>query len=593
MDDLDLAQMIFGNSNSSGNGYAGYNSSRGTSTKSNNTTEAIALSDSKNGYVEILLDNQECEAATTFAVREGDICIVTISNNTPVVTGIVGKGDLVDEIAAATIRATTIIASTIIAGTIEADRLEAVEAYIKNLDVENLTAENLDVIKGEFMNLIAQDAKFDNLVATKAIIDTLEATKIYVEQLIAGNITVDNIKAVNAYIEALEAKDITADSIEAAQIYVKALQAEYADVKELVADIARVKDLTVEKLDARYAKIDLTNIDEACIKTAYIQDAAITNAKIADAAIDNAKIQNGAIQDANIADATITAAKIHDINADTITAGTLKTERLILVDNETGEESIIRAINAANGVAEPNGSKLQAQSIDVIDLYAFNATIGGFTIDTRSIYNGKESMTDPQSGVYIGLDGVAIGNGAVQGLEDKSPFMMYANGQFWLGGDKGHISYDPFSGDLDIDVSSLSISSSDLASTLQDMNEQFGSIEGRVASNETKIEQNANDITFAFSRIDDSLSENQDSWEELRSYIRLADGSIELGKVGNDFKTLITNTELAFKQNDINVAYINNQSLFITKAEITDTLAINNWKWEQRDNGNISFKWRT
>lgn len=574
MNDLDLAQMMFGVQRFE----------KLIPTNNTTTIQAEAMTNSANGVVTVFIDNQPTEVTTAYAIAKGDICLVSVTNNSPVVIGVVGKGDKVDQVIDGTLRATSAVIMNLVAGSVDAEKITAIEAYIKELNAENFTAENIEATKAELTELIAGDAKIDNLEAITATIGTLEATKGFFEELEAKDLTADKLAAAEAFIAELVANNVTADSINADNAYIEALKAEYADVTELVADLASIKDLSVESLAATFAKIDLTNINEACIKTAYIEDGAITSAKIADAAIEQAKIKDGAINNAKIADATITAAKIHDINADLINAGTIKTERLLLVDNDTGEVSIIKAINVANGVATDvaSGTKIQAQSIDVVDLYAFNATIGGFKIGERELYNGKESLDDPQSGVYIGLDGVAIGDGNLQGFDDKSPFLVKSDGTFFVGGNNGSITFDPFTGDLVINVSSLNIGSDDVASVLKDL-------EDRTSTNATKIQQNANEIIFKF----DQMTEESDSnWNELRSYIRFTGDDMELGKAGNNFSTHITNNELAFVENGRKVAFINNSNLFITKAEVTDTLAINNWKWEQRPNGNLALKWR-
>lgn len=590
MNDLDLAQMIFG----------AQRFEQLIPVNNTTTIQAEAMNNSINGTVTVLIDNQPTEVSTAYAVKKGDICMVSVTNNSPIVIGVIGKGDQVDQVIDGTLRATNAVIMSLAVGTVDAEKLSALEGYIKNLTAIDFTAENIEATQAELQKLIAGDAKIDNLEVMTATIGTLEATKAFIEELEAGNVTAEKLIATNAFIEELEAKNITAETIAADSAYIGALETAYADVTQLVADLASIKELDVEKINAtiaevdnlevNYAKIDLTNIEEGCIKTAYIEDAAITSAKIANAAIENAHIKDGAIHDANIADATITAAKIHDINADTITAGTLKTERLILVDNETGQTSIIKAINLANGV-DPDtvsGNKIQAESIDVVDLYALNATIGGFKIGLRELYNGKESFTDPQSGVYVGLDGVAIGNGVLLDMTDKSPFMVKADGTFRVGSETNYMIFDPFTGKLNLDVSELKIAANDVGTALESMSD----LEQRVSTNETTITQTANEVTIGFTKIGEEIEGNNENWNELRSYIRFVDGSMEMGASTNDFKTVITNNELAFMEGNNKVSYINSNSMFITKAEVTDTLAINNWKWEQRYNGNMSLKWR-
>ena len=97
---------------------------------------------------------------------------------------------------------------------------------------------------------------------------------------------------------------------------------------------------------------------------------------------------------AKIADATIEAAKIKSINAASIVARTIKTERLIITGPD-GQDSIVKAINIANGVseAEVNGQKGQAASIDVVDLSAFQAKIAQFDMSQNAIYRGSLNLS--------------------------------------------------------------------------------------------------------------------------------------------------------------------------------------------------------
>ena len=79
--------------------------------------------------------------------------------------------------------------------------------------------------------------------------------------------------------------------------------------------------------------------------------------------------------------------------------------------------------------------------------------------------------------------------------------------------------------------------------------------------------------------------------------IRFKGALIELGKVGNAFTAELSNEELAFKENGQKIAYISNQSLVITNAEIRNKLSLGNesrgwFDFIPRTNGNLSIKWR-
>lgn len=115
---------------------------------------------------------------------------------------------------------------------------------------------------------------------------------------------------------------------------------------------------------------------------------------------------------------------------------------------------------------------------------------------------------------------------------------------------------------------------------------------------ETSITQNSSEIRMDFtqevSELRGTVANNQMLLEE---YIRFKGALIELGKVGNAFTAELSNVELAFKENGQKIAYISNQILVITNAEIRNKLSLGNesrgwFDFIPRANGNLSIKWR-
>lgn len=295
------------------------------------------------------------------------------------------------------------------------------------------TAQAINRLTGELVavkEIIGQKASFDDLKATKATFDKMSASygefaDLTTKRLNAGEAEIENLKATTGKIDDLESKVIKTDEI-----------------------------------IAKKADIDLANVNNAWIQNGVIKDGSIGDAAIHDGAITNAKI----------ADATIEAAKIKSINADTISTGTLKTDRLIITGPD-GEESIVKAINMANGVpeAEVNSQKIQAASIDVIDLSAFQAKIAGFDMSGNAIYSGKESIKDPNSGIYISTTGIGMGDGSLTG-KNEAPMQAYADGSFKLVGKNSGIDFNTVTGELNIEATNLKISSKSVA-TKDDMDD--------------------------------------------------------------------------------------------------------------------------
>ena len=115
---------------------------------------------------------------------------------------------------------------------------------------------------------------------------------------------------------------------------------------------------------------------------------------------------------------------------------------------------------------------------------------------------------------------------------------------------------------------------------------------------QSTITQNSSEIRMDFSTITDELKDNIATNQELlEEYIRFKGALIELGKVGNAFTAELSNNELAFKENGQKIAYISNNSLVITNAEIRNKLSLGNetrgwFDFIPRTNGNLSIKWR-
>ena len=77
----------------------------------------------------------------------------------------------------------------------------------------------------------------------------------------------------------------------------------------------------------------------------------------------------------------------------------------------------------------------------------------------------------------------------------------------------------------------------------------------------------------------------------LKQYIRYSNGVLELGDSNGTYKTQLDNTQLAFLQNGAVVAYVSNNKLFITNAQITDNLQIGSYQWITDSTGRMSLKW--
>lgn len=125
--------------------------------------------------------------------------------------------------------------------------------------------------------------------------------------------------------------------------------------------------------------------------------------------------------------------------------------------------------------------------------------------------------------------------------------------------------------------------------SLSDVNKSLSSAQAALGN----LNSSLSDTNTAVGVLQDALGDI----ESKTAYINIGTddtGSpcIELGKEGNDFIVRITNTAVDFFDGTSKVAYISNQSLYITKAVITDSLDIQPFVLGRRANGNFGLQYR-
>ena len=391
--------------------------------------------------------------------EEGDRVLVTIQNHSAIVTAnITAPG-----------------ATTKYVERVEADLTTFKNVTLKNLLAEYIRTDELEAKVGTFGYLKVTDAdvtylKAGELEAKVGTFGYLKANQLESEvgkfgYLKAGELAADVAKLGYLKTDELEGKVAEFGYLKSDEAYLKFVQADELEAKVGTFGYLKSDRLESEVAKFGYLKSDVADIRFATIDLANVNNAWIVNGIIKNGAIGSAAIHDGAITNVHIADATIESAKIKSINADTIDSGTLRTKRLIIT-GEDGEDSIVQAINLANGVPEAlvNKNKLQVASIEVSDLSAFQAKIAGFDMLNNAIYSGKTSITDPTSGVYISTAGTGIGDGALTG-KNESPLQVYADGTVKLIGRNSKFEFNTVTGSLDMEVTSMKISSKRVATS--------------------------------------------------------------------------------------------------------------------------------
>lgn len=112
----------------------------------------------------------------------------------------------------------------------------------------------------------------------------------------------------------------------------------------------------------------------------------------------------------------------------------------------------------------------------------------------------------------------------------------------------------------------------------------------------TLSEQSENNFTWSVTQINEIIEDAKTRGEAtdaqlemMRTYMTFAEDGLTIGKTGNPFTFRVVNDRLAFYMNDIQVAYLSNNKLYVTQAEILTKMQIGKFAFEPQTNGNLSL----
>lgn len=379
--------------------------------------------------------------SSTAGMKDGDRVTVLIKNHSATVTGntsspSAGSGDIED------------------AKTEIGNKITEVEILI----ADKVSTTEFDAEKARIDELVADNVTIkDTLNANEAIIGDLEADRVIVnEKLEAAEAEIDDLKATKIDAEIVESKYATIENLEATN----------ANIHNLESDYGSFKDLTTDKFEAQEAEIGKLDTEKLSAEQASIIFANIDFANIGKAAIENFFAKSGMIGDLVVGDGTITGTLVGvTIKGDLIEGGTVVADKLVIKGtdglyyklNTDGEKvgAEQTEYNSLNG-SVITAKSITAEKVNVKDLVAFDATIGGFNITEDSIYSGvKESVNNTTRGVYLDDTGqVAFG--------DQNNFLKYfkdSDGVWKLAISAGSIKLGSSNKDLESTLGTVVVSS--------------------------------------------------------------------------------------------------------------------------------------
>ena len=460
----------------------------------------------------------------TTVVKDKERVAVSIKNHTATITGnfsspsarngdVQDLGDRITEV------------DELVAKKVSTEYLQANYATIENLNATNVKIDNLEADHITASSVAAKYATIENLNAANAKIDDLDTTKLDAEVADIKYATIENLEATDAKVNNLDAT--------------------YAKITDLTAAAADITDLKTKKLDAETAKITYANIDFS---------------NIGKAAVEQFYATSGIIKDLVIGDTSVTGKLVGvTIVGDLIEGGTIKADKLVVL----GEDGLYYKLNT-DGVSVSadqtdynslNGDIITAKSItaekvNVHDLVAFDATIGGFNITENSIYSGvKASIGNTTAGLYMDdLGQLAIG-------DDKSYLKYYKD-------DDGNYQ--------------LVISAESLVFT---------------ATGKTINDTISDSVDAVSAQVDDVSDDLDNRFSNLRKYIRFGEDGIELGAGENVLKLKIANDIIYFEQNGVCKSWWDGTDFHIGNiiVDVSERAQFGNFAYLPRSDGSLMF----
>lgn len=323
----------------------------------------------------------------------------------------------------------------------------------KNLALTSLTVNSLKGDNAKFNDVMA-----DTLTADEAFISKLTASSAFISYLTASEAFIDSITASAGFIKKLVANELWTDTLSASSAFVTKLAANTVFTSLLGTSEAFIKTLTASEvftnlMDASYADVEFSNVVVEHVQQSFVQDLLVQGSIIA---------QEGTIY---YLDA------VH-IKGDHILAGTVEADKLVL----RGPGGLLYQINLTNtnvqdgtlDITEIPTDDLQnflhgdniiagtitADKILVSDLFALNATIGGWVIAPDSLYAGaKDGFESMEAGAYLGADG-----------------------KLNIGSENEYLSFDPTTGELNIRTNHIFLAS---GANLDDIFKLYMDFDGR------------------------------------------------------------------------------------------------------------------
>lgn len=499
----------------------------------------------------------------------------------------------------------------------------------------------------------AQVARIDSLTTDNANIkERLTASEADIDTLEAENVTINQtLTAHRADIDDLDAHKLSATDASITYATIESLNATNATVHNLQADYGDFKSLSTDKFTATEADIKDLKANKLSAEDIRGQFATIDFANIGKAAIENFFSKSGMISDLVVGEGTVTGKLVGvTIIGDLIEGGTVKADKLVI----KGTDGLYYKLNTDGVKTETeqteynsiNGSVILAKSItatkiDVKDLVAFEATIGGFHITDDAIYSGvKETLTNTTAGLYFNKDGqIVIGDASNYVKYYKNDGNKYtleiSADSILLGSEKKSIETMVDGLDTRVTNAETSIQENsnaiELKATMTEVSElvednnstinenianqgasitdscksmisealttytQTGDFEAFRKTTEASLKLLSDQMKLQFTEEQEQLESINNSLQNqlntITKYFTFDVNGLTIGQVESPYKVIIDSDRYSMTVNDVEVMWIANGKVYTPEIEVTSSFKLLDYLISKDSSGNVNCEY--
>jgi phage minor structural protein len=105
------------------------------------------------------------------------------------------------------------------------------------------------------------------------------------------------------------------------------------------------------------------------------------------------------------------------------------------------------------------------------------------------------------------------------------------------------------------------------------------------------LQTTAQDLTLTFSGVRTSLDELSEDMAAFKTTFQFSAEGMEIGRAESPFKLKLTNDKMSFMDSGVEIAYFSTQKMYITEAEILNSIKVGNHLIEKYDDTTTLVRW--